>query len=103
MITKIIKYAVLTLALVKMYNCFYDKMIKDEEYLRNICKEARENECEQIIYKTFSEARKHEESMEFDIALEYYLYAFKVLKCEKSFIMENVLTDKLRNMLETKI
>lgn len=100
---RIIKLLVVSFVAVKMYRYWYERMLGDREYLGTLCRERRESDHEQLVHKTLEEARGHEERGEFDMALEYYLYALKALKCERSFIMENLLTEEVREMLNKSL
>lgn len=99
----IIKLLVVSFVAVKIYKYWYERMLCDREYLGALCRERRENDHEQLVHRTIEEARGHEERGEFEMALEYYLYALKALKCERNFIMENLLTEEVRDMLNKSL
>eukprot|EP00866_Antonospora_locustae_P002530 jgi/Antlo1/2530/1041 len=96
----IIKLLVVSFVAVKAYRYWYERMLSDSEYLERLCREKRESDHEQLVHKTLEEARFHEERREFDMALEYYMYALKALKCERKFVMESLLTEEVRDMLK---
>lgn len=103
MITRVIKYSILAFAAFKIYRYLYNRMLADEEYLRSTQKERKDSENDQLIYETLAVARRHEENLEFNMALEYYLYALKVLKCDRDFLFQHVSTQEVKGMLEMKM
>lgn len=97
MIANIIKTVVVACVIYKIYRKLEEIMLNDGEYLNGMS-----DWDEETVNKTIEEARRCVRDKEYDLATEYLCYAHKLLGCSWDFIVSQVDSREVHELLRLR-
>ncbi|KAM0675550.1 hypothetical protein GVAV_000916 [Gurleya vavrai] len=102
MIKKIFAYGLFFLAVAKSYKFIEEKFLNDESYLLKIVKRKRTHQSNELVQASLSEASRLISEGDYESALEYYMYVYKVMGCDWDFLINSVQDETMKELLSLK-
>ncbi|TBU03158.1 hypothetical protein CWI37_0346p0030 [Hamiltosporidium tvaerminnensis] len=74
----------------RFYKYQFNKLLNDENYLSDLYVKKKSSSENEVIKTTLNEAKRLASSGDKNLASEYYMYAYQVLNCDWSQILEEI-------------
>lgn len=102
MFKKLLIFSFISLAALKTYSYFENKLLNDDAYLLEIIKNKRSQQANELVNASISEAKKYIQQGDYEQALEYYMYVYKIMGCDWNYLLASVDDERMKYLLESK-
>lgn len=102
MLKKFAVYSFVAFVSAKAYNVLENKMLNDTKYLQRMVQYKRTQQANELVIASLNEAKKFVAQQDYESAMEYYMYIYKIMGCDWNYMMLHVDDTKMRKMLEER-
>ncbi|KAM0677101.1 hypothetical protein BDAP_002262 [Binucleata daphniae] len=102
MFKKLLIFSFVGFVALKTFHYFENKMLNDDAYLLTVIKNKRSQQANELVNASINEAKRYIKQGDYESALEYYVYVYKIMGCDWNYLMSSVDDIKMKNMLEIK-
>lgn len=102
MFFKILKNSLILISSIYLYKYFYEKLLKDDDYLQELANESNKTEKEQNIKQILFYAKEAELQSDYKNASDYYFVLVESFNCSIEEISSLILKEETKILFSNK-